>query len=149
MSKPRSRPAPNRRGSKEAIEKRRAARAFNDALIERTGLDGRTEKRRKRLLEELESGVKRSNGTELKPVEVLLHANELLDLGETLATLKKTCRVRKPAPNSPGMAEMVKRLHRAYEFRPETYRFVGVADEVLRTAGVLGAKRRSSAKRSE
>ena len=30
------------------------------------------------------------------------------------------------------------RLHQAYNFRPEVYRFVGIADDVLRNAGVLG-----------
>jgi hypothetical protein len=33
--------------------------------------------------------------------------------------------------------EIVGRLHKAYGFRPECYRFVGVGDEVLRHAGVL------------
>ncbi len=39
------------------------------------------------------------------------------------------------------MVEVVSRLHKAYGFRPECYRFVGVDDDVLRTAGVLSAPR--------
>jgi hypothetical protein len=35
---------------------------------------------------------------------------------------------------------VVSRLHRAYGFRPECYRFVGVGDDVLRSAGVVGAE---------
>ncbi len=122
------------------MEKRRAARAFNDALTDRSGLDGRTEKRRQRLLDELRQGKRRSTGHELKPVEVLLHVQELLSLDEPLQSLKKACPPPKPAPETPQLVELVRRLHRAYEFRPETYRFVGVADEVLRTAGVLREK---------
>src|ERR1700722_14776112 len=53
----------NRRGSPEAIEKRRAARLFNDVLGGRGAsaqkLDGRTEKRRQRLLKELADGMAR------------------------------------------------------------------------------------------
>ena len=56
--------AQNRRGSPEAIEKRRAARVFNDVLGGRASgahkLDGRTEKRRQRLLKELEDGMART-----------------------------------------------------------------------------------------
>ena len=62
MAKATAKP-PNRRGSPEAIEKRRAARQFNDVLGGRGAsaqkLDGRTEKRRQRLLKELEDGVAR------------------------------------------------------------------------------------------
>ncbi len=57
--------AQNRRGSPEAIEKRRAARLFNDILGGRSAgakkLDGRTEKRRQRLLRELEAGTARGS----------------------------------------------------------------------------------------
>src|SRR5215813_11555497 len=66
--------APNRRGSPEAIEKRRVARVFNDILGGRGAsshkLDGRTEKRRQRLLKELEAGKARGS-RELKPLDIL------------------------------------------------------------------------------
>jgi len=65
--------APNRRGSPEAIEKRRVARVFNDILGGRGAsahkLDGRTEKRRQRLLKELEAGCARGT-RELKPLDL-------------------------------------------------------------------------------
>lgn len=134
--------AQNRRGSPEAIEKRRAARLFNDVLGGRgsagTKLDGRTEKRRQRLLRELEAGKARG-ARELKPLDVLQHVQELMDLGEPLSSIRKVAKVRKNAVPPESMVEVVERLHKAYNFRPEAYRFVGVGDDVLRTAGVISA----------
>jgi hypothetical protein len=133
----------NRRGSPEAIEKRRVARLFNDILGGRGNgahkRDGRTEKRRQRLMRELESGKVRG-ARELKPLDVLQRVNELMSLGEPLSSIRKIAKVRK-APASPeSMVEVVSRLHKAYGFRPECYRFVGVGDDVLRSAGVLSAE---------
>ncbi len=132
---------PNRRGSPEAIEKRRVARLFNDILGgRRAGAhthDGRTEKRRQRLMRELESGKVRG-ARELKPLDVLQRVNELLDLGEPMSSIRKVTRVRRTAVPAESMVEVVSRLHRAYGFRPECYRFVGVTEDVLRSAGVLG-----------
>jgi hypothetical protein len=134
----------NRRGSPEAIEKRRVARLFNDILGGRGGgahkQDGRTEKRRQRLLRELEQGKVRG-ARELKPLDVLVRVHELLELGEPLRSIRKVAKVAKvgSAMVPPeAMVEVVSRLHKAYGFRPECYRFVGVDDEVLRTAGVMG-----------
>jgi hypothetical protein len=131
----------NRRGSPEAIEKRRAARLFNDVLGGRGAgaqkLDGRTEKRRQRLLRELEQGMARSR--ELKPLDVLQHVQELMELGEPLSSIRKVAKVRKNTVPPESMVEVVGRLHKAYNFRPEAYRFVGVGDDVLRSAGVLTA----------
>lgn len=134
---------PNRRASPEAVEKRRAARAFNDLLADGSPTsDGRTEKRRRRLLEELSRGKKRSSGRELKPVEVLSHVHELLELGEPLATLRKACPPRKALAPRELLADGVRRIHDAYGFRPEAYRFVGVDDETLVAAGVVAPPRR-------
>ena len=132
----------NRRGSPEAIEKRRVARLFNDILGGRGAgphkRDGRTEKRRQRLMRELEAGKARG-ARELKPLDVLQRVNELLDLGEPLSSIRKIAKVRKGAVPAEEMVDVVGRLHKAYGFRPECYRFVGVDDEVLRGAGVLDA----------
>lgn len=136
----------NRRGSPEAIEKRRVARAFNDVLGLAAGsgkLDGRTEKRRQRLLKELEEGVSRGK-SELKPLDVLQRVQELLELGEALSVIKKVTKVRKTSAPPEVVAELVSRLHRAYSFRPEVYRFVGIGEDVLRTAGILGESDRRS-----
>lgn len=131
---------PNRRGSAEAIEKRRIARVFNDVLGGRgaasTKLDGRTEKRRQRLLKELETGKARG-AHELKPLDILQRVQELLELGEPLSAIRKVTKVKKSATTSDSIVGLVERLHRAYGFRPEVYRFVGIGDEVLREAGVV------------
>lgn len=143
----RARP-PNRRGSPEAIEKRRAARVFNDVLGGRglgaSKLDGRTEKRRQRLLKELSDGKARG-ARELKPLDVLQRVQELMDLGEPLANIRKVAKVRKSPVPAEGIIDVVERLHRAYAFRPEVYRFVGIGEDVLRAAGVLpdGSRRRA------
>jgi hypothetical protein len=129
----------NRRGSPEAIEKRRVARAFNDLLgggAASQKLDGRTEKRRQRLLRELEEG-KAHGQKELKPLDVLTRVNELLELGEPPASIRKVWKLPKPVGSSEGTIELVHRLHNAYGFRRETYRFVGITDEVLVEAGVI------------
>jgi len=134
------RPRANRRGSPEAIEKRRVARVFNDILGGRgnssTKLDGRTEKRRQRLLRELEAGKARGS-RELKPLDILQRVQELMDLGEPLSSIRKVTKVKKSAVSADGIVGVVERLHRAYSFRPEVYRFVGIGEEVLREAGVL------------
>lgn len=142
----------NRRGSPEAIEKRRVARLFNDILGGRGAgahkRDGRTEKRRQRLMRELESG--KSRGTrELKPIDILQHVNDLLSLGEPLSSIRKVAKVRKSAVPPESVVEVVTRLHKAYGFRSECYRFVGVGDDVLRSAGVLHTEtpRRGRARR--
>ncbi|MBK7578793.1 MAG: hypothetical protein IPI67_01190 [Myxococcales bacterium] len=143
MAKRAEPPTPaNKRGSPEAIAKRRSARAFND-LLDPSGasrLDGRTEQRRRRLLLELESGKARGSGRALKPVDVLSHITELLALGETMANLKRVCRPRPaPAPDS-RLFELLGRLHRAYGFPKEAYAFLGISEDVLRRAGVTGAR---------
>ncbi len=132
--------APNRRGSPEAIEKRRAARMFNDVLGGRGAgsgkLDGRTEKRRQRLMKELEAGTARGS-RELKPLDILQRVQELMDLGEPVSSIRKVAKARKTVLPPESMVEVVGRLHKAYAFRPEVYRFVGIGEEVLRSAGVF------------
>jgi hypothetical protein len=134
---------PNRRGSPEAIEKRRVARLFNDILGGRGAgaakRDGRTEKRRQRLMRELESGKVRG-AREMKPLDVLQRVHELMELGEPLSSIRKVTKVRKHTVPPESIVEVVSRLHKAYGFRPECYRFVGVDDDVLRSAGVIGAE---------
>jgi len=47
-----------------------------------------------------------------------------------------------PRPDA-SLVDVVTRLHDAYRFRPEAYRFVGLEESVLRSAGVLGEARRA------
>lgn len=143
MKKQRSQKPPNRRGSPEAIEKRRAARFFNDVLGGRSSamsrLDGRTQKRRQRLLKELETG--KARGTrDLKPLDVLLRVQELLELGEGVSALRKVVKVKKVGIGE-DVPTAITRLHKAYNFRPEVYRFVGIGEDLLREVGVIPRKR--------
>jgi hypothetical protein len=139
----------NRRGSPEAIEKRKAARIFNDVLGGGGGaghkLDGRTEKRRQRLLKELEQGMARGT-KELKPLDVLQHVQELLELGEPLSSIRKVTKIRKNALPPESIVDVVGRLQKAYGFRPEVYRFVGIGEDVLKSAGVLAEDKRKAAR---
>ena len=131
--------AANKRGSPEAVEKRKVARMFNDLLGGKSThgkLDGRTEKRRKRLLRELSSGKARGK-KDLTPLDVLVRVQELLEIGEPLAAIRKVAKARKPEALGEDAVRVVERLHRAYGFRAEVYRFVGIADEVLKAANVL------------
>lgn len=132
----------NKRGSPEAVAKRRAARAFNDILDPsgRARLDGRTEKRRQRLLSELGSGKARGSSKALKPIDVLSHVAELLELGEPVASIRKACRPRSAVAPDPRLVEALGRLHRAYGFPMEAYAFVGIGEDVLKRAGI-GATR--------
>jgi hypothetical protein len=130
----------NRRGSPEAIAKRRAGRAFNLLLGSGSGrrrLDGRSQKRRERLLHELRTGRTRGSHTPLKPLDVLARVNELLELGESASVIRRVCRGRAPAADPSALVQVVADLHRAYGFRAEAYRLLGLDDAVLRAAGVL------------
>lgn len=130
------------RASPEAIRKRRAARKLNDLLSgapAKDTLDGRTELKRKRLLAELERNTNNRNKP-LKPVEVLSHVNELLALGETLATLRKLVRVAPPAvTDRAAIVAMLREVHDAYGFRPEVYEFLGLSPDVLAEADLRSA----------
>jgi hypothetical protein len=135
------------RGSAEAIEKRRVARQLNTLFgggVSQPGkLDGRTEKRRQRLLKELKDG---RAGQALKPIEIIAHANELLALGETLSAIRKNG-VKTPKLDFDGSVEKIEtvlRAQEAYGFRPEVWRLLGI-DLAELTAESQAAK--SSARR--
>jgi hypothetical protein len=132
--------APNRRASPEAVEKRRAARLFNKAVLgdQHGAPDGRTERRRRRLLEELASGTARGGKRELKPIDVLARAAELLSLGEPLASIRKACPRVRPVETTPEIVEGLRRIHQAYAFPAEVYALVGLDAEALRRAGIGG-----------
>lgn len=135
----------HRRGSPEAIEKRRVARKLNEVLgagSPAARLDGRTAKRRQRLLTELKQGATAA-GKALKPLDVLTRVHELLELGEPLAQLKKVRKARKPVAKTAATVQLIARLHAAYGFRVECYGFVGVGDDVLAAARVLSTRARA------
>lgn len=137
-------PKENRRGSPEAVEKRRAARKLNRLLTEGSAGgasgDGRTERRRARLLRELEEGT-RSERKGLKPIEILQRAHDLLLLGETLTSLRRVIRVQPRPPIDPAEARaLLVEIDAAYGFRAEVYEFLGLPPEAL--DAVQGAPRR-------
>lgn len=116
------------RGSPEAVEKRRAARALNTIFASEQGaargLDGRTEKRRRRLIAELKDGRR---GRPLKPIDVLTHAHELFALGETLSSLKKQGVRPIQAPDTPAMREAARRVQAAYDLHPDAFALIGLS----------------------
>jgi len=140
------------RGSAEAIEKRRVARQLN-TLFGANGsqagkLDGRTEKRRQRLLKELKEGKR---GQPLKPIEIITHASELLDMGETLASIRKNgLKANKiELEGQEEKVEAVRRAQEAYQFHPEVWKLLGIdLDEIGQreeAASANGAKKKKRA----
>lgn len=142
--------ASNRRGSPEAIAKRRVARRLN-RLFEEGGatdtLDGRTLKRKQRLLRELKEGRR---GKPLKALEVLAHANELLTLGETLTTLRK---LKPKLPPTPPVTEESAAVYvetqKNYGFDPKVWKLLGI--DIQKLAGGAAAKpaRKASARKKK
>ncbi len=124
------RPRAKGRGSAEAVEKRRAARALNTLFSRDAGagplLDGRTEKRRRRLVGELKEGRR---GKALSPIDVLTHVSELFDLGETLASLKRQGVKPVAAPRTAEMIEAARRVQTAYGMHPDAFKLIGLEIE--------------------
>lgn len=145
MARAKKKAKATKRGSPEAIAKRRVARALN-RLFEEGGtgnaLDGRTLKRKKRLMKELKEG---KHGKPLKALEVLGHATELLQLGETLTSLRK---LKPKLPPSPPMSEDTKAIYletqKQYGFDPKSWKLLGV--DVAKLAG--GGKKKTAKKRA-
>lgn len=134
--------APNRRRAPEVVEKRRAARQFNDLLLAANGnvreFDGRTEKRRQRLLDELKEGQARASKTPLKPIEILTRVTTLFQLGMSAAAIRKVCKPPRRVVPTEELIDGVRALHAAYAFPVEAYAFVGVDEQMLERAGVVG-----------
>ena len=122
-----ARKATTGRGSPEAIEKRRVARKLNDLLTggskTTSKLDGRTEKRRQRLVKELKDGKR---GKPLKPIQVLLHANELLEIGETFGSLKRQGVKPRKIEMTPEVEEYVAKTQEVYNFQASAWRLLGI-----------------------
>ena len=115
------------RGSREAIEKRRTARQLN-ALLEGGStaapkLDGRTEKRRKRLIEELKNGKR---GKALKPAEVVSHTNELLGIGETISSIKKQGVKPRKFEVTDEAVEAARATQEAYGYDLAAWKMIGI-----------------------
>jgi len=127
--------AATRRGSPEAIEKRRVARQLN-ALISGTKsdasakLDGRSARKRDRIFGDL----KEKN---LKPIEVLTRVSDLMAMGETAASIKKAgVRPLNTAfsANTEEARASVMSVQKAYNFPPTAWKFIGVTLPTAETA---------------
>lgn len=133
------------RGSPEAVEKRRTARQLNTLLMGGADrgdkLDGRTEKRRQRLIKELKDG---RGGRPLKPIDFVSHVNELIDIGESVGSLKKQGVKPRKIEATPDVVDVAKRTQAAYGFHPDAWRFLGL--DVAAAAGE-GGKRRGAGKK--
>lgn len=131
------------RGSPEAIAKRRAARHLNSLFGEggraAGQLDGRTEKRRRRLLAELKDG---RNGRALKAIEILTHTNELLELGETLSSIRKAGAKPRKMDISETDHDVVQQTQNEYNFRPEAWKMLGI--DIGGGEGKRGRKKRQA-----
>ncbi|SRR5690606_17864668 len=128
-----------RRGSPEAIAKRRAARSLNrifDRGAAASALDGRTLKRKKRLLKELQEG---KGGEALKAHEVLSHVTELLALGENMTSIRQLKpRLPPTPPLSDETVEVIKETQTSYEFDPRAWKLIGIDIEAV-MAGDTGS----------
>jgi len=118
------------RGSAEAIEKRRVARQLNTLFSggakRGSKLDGRTEKRRQRLLKELKEGRR---GEPLKAIEIVMHTNQLLEIGETLSSIRKNGVKMPKVPITNEAIDVVERAQAAYNFKPDAWKILGVEVE--------------------
>jgi hypothetical protein len=114
-------PDKTRRGSPEAVAKRRAARALN-SLFEKGAsvevVDKRKAKRMERLLHELKNGRR---GKALKPIDMLSHANSLLvDFGLTTGALRRV-RSKRSAPTDPAALALYQETQATYGFDPRAW----------------------------
>lgn len=135
MAKPKKK-AENRRGSPEAVEKRRVARAFNERFADAVApaLDGRTARRRTRLLAELAHG--HDDGRPFRPLDVLVRVHELLSLGCSEQAIAHAHRPPRSVRVTPDKVALLRRLHEAHGFAPASYRFVGFGPTALAKAGI-------------
>lgn len=145
-----------RRGSPEAIAKRRAARSLNRIFVKgatATTMDGRTLKRKKRLLKELKDGRR---GETLKAHEVLGHVTELMTLGENLTTIRQL-KPRVPATpaHTPEFLDAVRETQRSYGYDPRAWRILGINIDAVMAGGSASAeeggapRRRRSARKKK
>lgn len=131
-----------KRGSPEAIAKRRAARALNRLFDEGgspAAMDGRTLKRKKRLIKELKEGRR---GQPLKAHEVLGHVDELLGLGETLTSIRKMKPMTPPTPAlDEQTAAVIRQTQETYGFDPRAWKILGVDIQKVVGGGAAPAKK--------
>lgn len=121
-----------RRGSPEAIAKRRAARALNRLFMQGaavSAMDGRTLKRKRRLMKELAEG---RGGAPIKAHEVLSHATELLAMGETLGNIRALKPLLPPAiPMTEENLTVIRQTQESYGFDSRAWKLLGIDIDAL------------------
>ncbi|HJL17043.1 MAG TPA: hypothetical protein RMH99_15365 [Sandaracinaceae bacterium LLY-WYZ-13_1] len=138
-----------KRGSPEAIAKRRAARALNRAFEEggsAATMDGRTLKRKKRLIKELKEGRR---GKPLKAHEILGHVDELLQLGETLTSIRKMKPLTPPTPSlDDETVAIIRETHETYDFDPKAWKVLGVDLKKVMGGGSSSGSKKTTRKKT-
>lgn len=131
-----------RRGSPEAIAKRRSARALNTLFAKGAtmeSMDGRTLKMKRRLTKELVEGKK---GEPLKAHEVLGHVTQLLQMGENLTSIRQ---LKPRLPPRPPLTEEVinamRETQAAYGFPAAAWKVLGVDIEAIMSGGGAPARK--------
>ncbi|MCZ7685734.1 MAG: hypothetical protein M5U28_45905 [Sandaracinaceae bacterium] len=118
-----------------------------------TTMDGRTLKRKKRLLKELQEGRR---GETLKAHEVLGHVTELMTLGENLTTIRQL-KPRVPATpaHTPEFLDAVRSTQRSYNYDARAWRILGINIDAVMAGGSStegeggGGRRRRSARKKK
>ncbi len=136
-----------RRGSPEAIAKRRAARALNtlfDKGAAAGAMDGRVLKKKRRMLEELANGRR---GETLKAHEALSHITQLLALGETLSSIRALKPKLPPVPPlTDETVAAIRATQESYGFDPRAWQLLRVnIAQVMSGGGSSARRRRASA----
>lgn len=125
MARAKKKQKATKRGSPEAIAKRKAARQLNDLFSRAAGggVDGRTLKRKQRLLDELAKG---KGGRSLTALEILSHADQLLSLGESLTSLRKVVKAPPPPARTEENRSLLAEAQQLYGFDPKAWKLLGV-----------------------
>jgi hypothetical protein len=130
-----------RRGSPEAIAKRRAARSLNrifDQGPSGPSIDRRSLRRKKRLIQELKEGRR---GEPLKAHEILGHVTELLAFGESMGSIRKLKpRIPPVPPLNAETVSTIRATQESYQFDPRAWKLLGVDIEEIAGDGSPAAK---------
>jgi hypothetical protein len=96
-------------------------------------MDGRTLKRKRRLLKELQEG---KHGETLKAHEVLSHVTELLGMGENLTTIRKLKPRLPPSPQlTAEILSVIRDTQQSYNFDPRAWKVLGIDIESVMSGG--------------
>lgn len=108
-------------------------------------MDGRTLKRKKRLMKELAEG---KGGAALKPHEVLTHVTELLGLGENMSSIRALKpQLPAPIPITDDNVEVIRDTQASYGFDPRAWKLIGIDIDAVMNGGAASEESTSKKKR--